>query len=102
MAPKTPIVFASLFEKQTGNDGRMYCVDMENGRMGWKPSQDSQMNTSIVSNNRKICTEYDTCQRNNIEYIAENRGGCLQWVPNDYKSNIKNTSVSFAVLPTRR
>ena len=101
MAPKTPIVFATLFEKQTGIDGKMYCADIDNGKMGWKPCRGSQQNHSSDFSNRRAQNAYDTYQRNGVEYIAENKGGCLDWVPNDYKQNVKSTNVSFVVLPRR-
>lgn len=102
MAPKTPIVFASMFEKQKGTDGNMYCAEMENGNMAWRQCQDnSKVNHSTDFANRRPENAYDTYQRGGVEYIAENKGGCLDWVSNDFKNNVKNTSVSFVVLPRR-
>jgi hypothetical protein len=102
MAPKTPIVFATLFEKQAGTDGNMYSAEIDNGKMGWKPCSGSQTNRSTDVGSRRAQNAYDTCQRNGVEYIAENKGGSLEWVPNDFKRNAKNTTITFAVLPKGR
>lgn len=75
MAPNTGNVFTSLFEKTNKTE---YC------------------------DNRKAKSAYDTCSKNGVEYIAQQRGGSLEWVPNDYKGSVKNTKVTFALLSRRQ
>jgi hypothetical protein len=101
MAPSIPATCASLFEKQRGNDGKMYSAQLNNGKMDWKLCRESKSKISSDYVSPKAKTAYDTYQKDGVEYIAKDRGGSLQWTPNDFKKNVKTTTVFSAVLSRR-
>jgi hypothetical protein len=77
MCPRTPIMFASLFDTEIGTDGNTYMAQYVDGTLTWVSSSDNNGGNKKKSQNKQ--SKWSSC---NISYIP---------IDNDYFNNICDT-----------